>query len=164
MPTPTGMGIAGDPTTRKSTSGFIFTAAGAPISWRSQAQRCVALSTAEAELIALTESVKEAAWLSKLATDDLKIEACPLVIHEDNQAAIALSRDIKFSEKTKHMAVRWFYVTEMASNGTVKVVYVATTEQLSDFLTKAQGPTQFVVSRHRIGVVEIINFTKKAHA
>ena len=75
-----------------------------------------------------------------------------------------MSRDVKFSEKTKHMAVRWFYVTEMASNGTVKVVYVATTEQLSDFLTKAQGPTQFVVSRHRIGVVEIINFTKKAHA
>jgi hypothetical protein len=154
---------AGDATTRKSTSGFIFTAAGAAISWRSQAQRCVALSTAEAELIALTESVKEAAWLAKLATG-LKIEARPLAIHEDNQAAIALSRDVKFSEKTKHMAVRWFYVTEMASNGVVKITYVATAEQLSDFLTKAQGPTQFVVSRHRIGVVEIINFTKKAHA
>ena len=52
---------AGDATTRKSTSGFIFTAAGAAIAWRSQAQRCVALSTAEAELIALTEGVKEAA-------------------------------------------------------------------------------------------------------
>ena len=153
---------AGDANTRKST-GFIFTAAGAAISWRSQPQRCVALSTAEAELIALTESVKEAAWLAKLATD-LKIEARPLAIHEDNQAAIALSRDVKFSEKTKHMAVRWFYVTEMASNGVVKITYVATAEQLSDFLTKAQGPTQFVVSRHRIGVVEIINFTKKAHA
>ena len=154
---------AGDATTRKSTSGFIFTAAGAAIAWRSQAQRCVALSTAEAELIALTEGVKEAAWLAKLGAD-LGIEARPLIVHEDNQAAIALSRDIKFSEKTKHMQVRWFYVSEMASNGVVKITYVATAEQLSDFLTKAQGPTQFVVSRHRIGVVEIINFKKKAHA
>ena len=62
------------------------------------------------------------------------------------------------------MAVRWFYVTEMASNGVIKITYVATAEQLSDFLTKAQGPTQEAVSRFRIGVVEIINFTKKAHA
>ena len=44
--------------------------------------------------------------LAKLEAD-LGIEARPLIVHEDNQAAIALSRDIKFSEKTKHMQVRW---------------------------------------------------------
>ena len=101
--------------------------------------------------------------MAKLGAD-LGIEARPLIVHEDNQAAIALSRDIKFSEKTKHMQVRWFYVSEMASNGVVKIIYIPTAEQLADILTKAQGPAQYGVTRTRLGIVEIINFTKKAHA
>ena len=62
------------------------------------------------------------------------------------------------------MQVRWFYVSEMASNGVVKIIYIPTAEQIADALTKAQGPAQYAVTRTRIGIVEIINFTKKAHA
>ena len=60
---------AGDISDRKSTSGFVFIQAGGAISWKSSKQTCVALSTAEAEYIALAAAVQEALWLQQLETD-----------------------------------------------------------------------------------------------
>ena len=57
---------AGDCSDRKSTSGFVFMLSGAAISWNSKKQTCVALSTAEAEYIALAETAQEAVWVQKL--------------------------------------------------------------------------------------------------
>ena len=145
---------AGDRTTRKSTTGFCFTIAGALISWRSQTQRCVALSTAESELEALTTTVKEAAWLSRLSKC-LGFNQAPLTIHEDNQAAIVLVKDHKFSERTKHMDVRYFYVREKISDGTIIVNYVPTKDQLADIFTKPLSKVMFCELRKRIGVVNI---------
>ncbi|KAL0376665.1 UNVERIFIED_CONTAM: Retrovirus-related Pol polyprotein from transposon TNT 1-94 [Sesamum calycinum] len=48
---------------RKSTTSYVFTLCGACISWKSQLQNIVALSTTEAEYIATTEAFKEAIWL-----------------------------------------------------------------------------------------------------
>ncbi|KAH9762146.1 Integrase catalytic domain-containing protein [Citrus sinensis] len=49
---------------RRSITGFVFTMCGGAISWKSSLQSAVALSTTEAEYIALTEAVKEAIWLT----------------------------------------------------------------------------------------------------
>ena len=54
---------AGDTGDRKSTSGYVFIQAGGAISWKSSKQKCVALSTAEAEYVALSAAVQEAIWL-----------------------------------------------------------------------------------------------------
>ncbi len=61
--------FAGDLNDRKSTSGYIFMLSGAGISWRSKKQTSVALSTAEAEYIALSISVQEAMWLKQLTSE-----------------------------------------------------------------------------------------------
>ena len=56
----------GDTNDRKSTSGYLFQVCGAAISWRSKKQTCVALSTAEAEYMALASATQEAVWLEQL--------------------------------------------------------------------------------------------------
>ena len=57
--------MAGDVDSRKSTSGYLITFAGGAVSWQSRLQRCVALSTTEAEFIAATEACKELLWMRR---------------------------------------------------------------------------------------------------
>ena len=57
---------AGDLDKRRSTTGYVFTLAGAPVCWRCTLQSIVALSTIKVEYMALTEAVKEALWLQGL--------------------------------------------------------------------------------------------------
>uniref|UniRef100_A0A3Q7H976 Reverse transcriptase Ty1/copia-type domain-containing protein n=1 Tax=Solanum lycopersicum TaxID=4081 RepID=A0A3Q7H976_SOLLC len=57
--------MAGDVDTRKSTSGYLVTFAGGAVSWQSRLQKCVALSTTEAELIAVVEACKELLWMKR---------------------------------------------------------------------------------------------------
>ena len=83
---------AGDVDDRKSTSGYIFSVGGAPVSWKSRKQTCVALSTAEAEYISLTIAAQEAIWLNRLLAE-LQLQKEPLepaIIYEDNQSAISI--------------------------------------------------------------------------
>ena len=60
---------ASDLDKRRSTTGYVFTLAKAPVSWKSTLQSTVALSTMEAEYMAITEAVKEAIWLQGLLDD-----------------------------------------------------------------------------------------------
>ena len=62
---------AGDIEDRRSTSGYLFLINGAGVSWRSKKQSSVALSTAEAEYMALASAAQEAIWIRQL-TQDLK--------------------------------------------------------------------------------------------
>ena len=124
---------------RKSTSGICFTLAGGPISWRSKTQRVVALSTAESELIALTEAVKEAVRIGYLASQfptSEKKKKKPLPINCDNQAAIAIASEARYSERTKHIDIRYFYCRDKIEDGTVSVPYIATQHNLADLFTK----------------------------
>ena len=65
---------AGDRDDRKSTSGYLFKIkkkkkkkiAGGPVSWRSKKQETVALSSAEAEYIALSSAAQECMWMRRL--------------------------------------------------------------------------------------------------
>jgi hypothetical protein len=58
--------FAGDLDKRRSTSGYVFTLAGGPISWMSKIQNVVILSTTEAEYMAASHACKEAIWLQGL--------------------------------------------------------------------------------------------------
>ena len=60
---------AGDLHKRRSTIGYVFTLAKALVSWKSTLQSIVALSTMEAEYMAITKAVKEEIWLQGLLDD-----------------------------------------------------------------------------------------------
>lgn len=134
------------------------------VSWESQQQRCVALSTAEAELVALTEATKEAAWLDNVSRDLGVPDNGPLIVYEDNQAAIALTQDRRFSEKTKHMVIRWHYIHDAVNDDKIKIEFASTGDMLADAETKPQGPQQHFASMKGLGVVETISFKEKARA
>jgi hypothetical protein len=142
---------AGDTETRKSTSGFCFLLASACISWKVSTQRCTALSTAESEIIALTACTKEAIWIRRMA-NDVGGQLGTVRIYEDNQAAIILTRDNKFSEKTKHMATRYFFIIEKVQDKTIEIKYIATENQLADIFTKPLARVAFSRLRHQLGL------------
>jgi hypothetical protein len=129
---------AGDRATRRSTTGFVFMMCGGPVAWRTRLQRSVALSTTEAEIMGLSETFKEGVWFRRLATDlAILQENVPSIIHEDNQGAIALMRDHRFSDRSKHIDIRYFYNREQLEQGTFIVEYCPTHLMLADIFTKA---------------------------
>ena len=72
---------------------------GAAISWKGNKQTCVALSTAEAEYVALSAAGQEALWLQQLVSDLLNTSIQETTLLEDNHAAICLEKISRFMEE-----------------------------------------------------------------
>ena len=83
---------AGDQDDRHSTTGNLFMMARGPITWLSKKQGIVALSTTEAEYVALSTATQEAVWLRRLLMDLNALPNGPTVLMEDNQGAIAVAK------------------------------------------------------------------------
>ena len=103
------IGWGGDLGDRQSTSGYLFQVGGTAISWRSKKQTCVALSTAEAEYIALASAVQESLWLQQLVTDLKKEEVKSMVMYEDNQSAISMTKNPQFHGRAKHIDIKYHF-------------------------------------------------------
>ncbi|KAE8687328.1 Peroxidase 44 [Hibiscus syriacus] len=95
---------AGDLNKRRSTTGYVFTFAKAPVSWKSTLQSTVALSTTEAEYMAVTEVVKEAIWLQGLL-GELRMEQNHIKVHCDSHSAIHLAKNQVYHARMKHIDV-----------------------------------------------------------
>ena len=98
---------AGDLNTRRSTSGMVVMMNGGPISWSSRLQKLCAQSSAESEIYAVTDSVKEAIHIKLLCEEaGIREPGIPLVIWEDNTACIHLGHGLRGSKSAKHFEVR----------------------------------------------------------
>ncbi|KAE8664954.1 hypothetical protein F3Y22_tig00112738pilonHSYRG01227 [Hibiscus syriacus] len=126
---------AGDLDKRRSTTGYVFTFAKAPVSWKSTLQSTVALSTTEAEYMAVTEAVKEAIWLQGLL-GELGMEQKHIKVHCDSQSAIHLAKNQVYHARTKHIDVRYHFVREILEESGVIIQKIRTTENPADMLTK----------------------------
>lgn len=120
---------AGDLDIRKSTSGYIFTLCGGPVSWMSQRQKIVATSTIEAEYIAASDATKETIWLKHLL-ESIEIANERLYRNMDNQGAIKLIKNLN-SRRTKH--VQFHFIREKME----KLKSSMSSDQLADILTNA---------------------------
>jgi hypothetical protein len=101
--------MTGDLDGRKSTSGFLFTFAGGAVSWQSKLQKCVALSTTEAEYIVATKAGKEMLWMKRFL-QDLGLKQDEYVVHYDSQSALDLSKNSTYHSRTKHTDVRYHWL------------------------------------------------------
>ena len=90
----------------------MFTLAKAPVSWKSTLQSTVALSTTEAEYMAITEAVKKAIWLQGLL-DDLGVGQKQVTVFCDSQRAIHLAKNQVYHARTKHIDVGYHFVWEI---------------------------------------------------
>ena len=146
---------AGDKSDRKSTSGFVFLFAGGALSWKSKKQTVVARSTAEAEIVALDLAAREALWYRKLAAElQLDKSAKEITIHEDNEAAIAISAKHRRTPRTKHIDIQYFAVCDDVALKKIKISPVASEENISDVFTKPLEKTKFTKFRKMMGVVQ----------
>ncbi|KAM7464831.1 hypothetical protein LguiB_012393 [Lonicera macranthoides] len=128
---------AGDLDKRRSTTGYVFTLASGPVSWRSMLQATSALSTTEAEYMALTEASKEASILLRC----------------DSQSALYLAKNQVYHARTKHIDVRYHRVRDWVNSGEVVLEKVNTDENAADMLTKPVTAEKF---RH---CLKLLNLT-----
>jgi hypothetical protein len=126
-----------------SRTGFVIKYADCPIYWSSKLQTEIALSTAEAEYIALSSALREVIPLMTVM-DELN-EVFPLQMNtpdffckvwEDNQSCISMATSQKFTPRTKHIALKYHHFKQYVESGRIKINYVHTEQQQADILTK----------------------------
>ncbi len=143
---------AGDVGDRKSTSGYIYLQGGAAVSWRSNKQSCVALSTAEAEYVALSA---EAIWLQQLTSDLLNETIQKTVIYGDNQSAICMAKNQQSKRRIKHIEIKYHFVRDLVESGRIKLAYFPSEDMVADVLTKGLPiSSQFEKLRMLMGLCE----------
>ena len=121
--------------TRRSFSGYIFKLGNSTVSWRSRKQRSVALSTCEAEYMALSFASKHYIWtcLGLYHLVGKKIEA---ILYTDNKAAIDLAHNPKLSEASKHIDISYHFTRERIEDNTLLLQHVSSAKNLADICTK----------------------------
>jgi hypothetical protein len=123
-------------TDSKSITGWIFKFGSGAISWMSKKQPIVALSTAEAEYVALSSATQEAVWIRR-ALNELGIDvSAPTPIYQDNQATIKIASNDMVLPRTKHIALRFHYVRDQVKSQEVAPIYCSTDTMIADVLTK----------------------------
>ena len=142
----------GDVNDRKSTSGYIFKLNGGAISWRSKKQSCVALSTAEAEYIALSAAAQEFLWLNQLISELTTSENQQITILEDNQSTIAMTHNPQFHGRSKHIDIKYHFVRDHVNNGNIKLMYCPSGDMTADMLTKGLSRENFCKLRENSGL------------
>lgn len=144
---------AGDKEDRKSTSGYVFQLFGNTISWASRKQATVALSSTEAEYVALTECVCEAKWIMSLLDElDVKYKS-PITLFEDNQSCIRVAEEPRDHKRMKHIDVKYNFIRMAIADGEVKLLYKQSSEQTADIMTKGLGRILFEKHRANLNLI-----------
>ena len=141
MKTYTDSDWASDSNSRRSMSGFVIMMFGAAISWKSKLQPTVALSTSEAEYMAMTTGAQELLWidmfLGELGLEDLK-QTKPLIMYGDNQGALKMAQEGADTPRAKHIDIKFHFLKDLVVNGVVDVTYIDTNHNLADLMTKGK--------------------------
>ena len=122
---------------RHPVSGYVFQLLGSAVSWASKRQELVTLSTTEAEYVSISYAGREAIWLCDILGEVLKLKLSPVILHCDNQSALANVKDNKFHGRTKHIDIYHHWIRQRVGMGDIQVKYVDTNDQLADIFTKA---------------------------
>ena len=123
---------------RKSISGYAFhlNDSGPLVSYKSKKQNIVALSSCEAEYVALTAAIQEAKFLSQLLADITCSEKSNVTIFADNQGAIALAKNPIHHQRSKHIDVRYHYIRSEVKSKFVDLKYIESAKNVADMFTK----------------------------
>ncbi|XP_036322285.1 secreted RxLR effector protein 161-like [Rhagoletis pomonella] len=123
-------------TDRRSYTGYAFLLSGAVISWKSQKQRTVALSSTEAEYVNLAEAAKEAVYLRSLLNEIGLQELTDIKVYVANRGAQCLANDPVFHAPTEHIDIKHHFVRECISARLFSLKHVPTQEMIADVMTK----------------------------
>ena len=144
---------------RKSISGYVFTLAGGAISWSSKKQATTALSTTEAEYIALVQAAKESIWIQGLLDELGYTVTNSNLIYGDHQGSIALATNPEYHARTKHIDIQYHFIRECVQNNKIDLKYCPTADMVADGMTKALARERNMDLLAKMGVGEIAEET-----
>lgn len=127
--------LAGDTDSRKSTTGFVYTLGGTAVSWGSNLQKTVSLSTTEAEYIAISEAAKEMIWIQGFL-EELGKKNQKGTLYSDSQSAIFLAKNPAFHSRTKHIQIRYHFIRSLLDDGQLLLEKICGSKNPADMLTK----------------------------
>ncbi len=145
-----------------SRTGFVICYANCPLIWCSKLQTEIALSTAEAEYIAMSHALRDTIPIQNLVKEVSCIFQLPepltdfcITVHEDNLSAISMAESLKFTPRTKHIAIKYHHFrsrvqTSFNPSGDIKIKYISTKLQLADIFSKPIDDTSFIKLRHML--------------
>ncbi|GJU00703.1 zinc finger, CCHC-type containing protein [Tanacetum coccineum] len=139
----------------KGTTGIVFYFGESPITWCTQKQPTVALSSCESEFMAATGAACQALWLKRLLSELTGWEEKRITLKVDNVSAIALVRNPVFHGRSKHIDIRYHFIRECVENGHINMEHVSGELQRADILTKALPRLKFVTMRQMLGVQDL---------
>ena len=133
-----------DPVCVKSRTGYVLTLGGCPLLWVSRLQTEIALSTLEAEYIALSQAMRDLLPMRRLAKEVSKTLGLPSdyaatmksTVFEDNNGALGLAISPKLTPRTRHIAVKYHFFKIHIKPGEIEIVKVDTKAQKADIFTK----------------------------
>lgn len=135
---------ANDVSTRRSTTGYTISLGGSTVCWRSRRQRSVALSTTEAEYMAMGDCATHLLWFRRLLfiltleeVPTTIVNTIPTTVFNDNNGAIFLSKEAAINSRSKHIDIRHHFIRELVQQHIIMPAMIDTKEMPADFLTKA---------------------------
>ena len=135
-------------TDRRSVSGGVIMCGGVSVCWFSMTQKCVTLSTSEAEYVALGDAEKELMFLRQIWRFLLPSKVMPYFpVFEHNQGAVQLAQNPVTNSNSKHIDVRHHFLRELVRQRDIKVLQVPSEYQHADILAKALAFDLFAFHR-----------------
>lgn len=128
---------------RKSYTGSVFIFGGAAVSWESRKQRTIALSSTEAEYMAITDTAKEAVYILKILKDLRLSTLANVTIFNDNQGAGKLAGNPVHHSRSKHIDVKYDFIRQKLKEHPVDLRYLPTEKMIADVLTKGLSGAKF---------------------
>ncbi|GJT74223.1 hypothetical protein Tco_1040948 [Tanacetum coccineum] len=142
---------AGCQDTRRSTSGSIQLLGDKLVSWSSKRQKSAAISSMEAEYIALSGCCAQVLWMRSQLTDyGFGFNKIPMYC--DNKSAIALCCNNVQHSRSKHIDIRFYFIKEHVENGVIELYFVNTEYQLADIFTKSLGRERIEFLINKLGM------------
>ena len=115
---------AGQVDTSKSTAGMVMLFNGTAISWYSKTLKVIALSSQDAEYMALSDGSREIIFIRQLL-NELGMELkSPTEIYGDNNGSLAVSNNPAAHQKTKHIRIRYHFIRQEIKNGAVSYTHL----------------------------------------
>jgi hypothetical protein len=122
--------------TRRSVTGYLVTIGGALVSWQSKSQSKVALSSTEAEYVAMSNCATEVKYVTMLLHELVGTVPTPGILHEDITGAIFMVHNSQVGARTKHIDIRYHHVKEMVEEKSLIVQYIKSEKNPADLMTK----------------------------
>jgi len=144
-----------DTVERRSTGGMAFYLNENLITWCSQKQKTVSLSSCESEFMAATAAAKQALWLRNLLGEITGNQLKAVSLMVDNNSAIALMKNPVFHGRSKHIEIKFHFIRECVERGQLEVKRVGTLEQKADAPTKPLATIKLGVRGHLMGVHDL---------